>query len=183
MTSWRSLGHRGDATEDIINATNKYYDLHGVAVINKMPVPIKVIEIEDSLIKKAFFEEKSTVDYYGVVQGIPIVFDAKETEKKSLPLQNIHAHQIEYMKKIRRQNGLAFIIVYFKYYNEFILIPLEIIDFYYQNSLNGGRKSIPYSELDKNFTIEFKNGVLHYLDTLNVYLKYIENNKFIDYGL
>ncbi|WIF94151.1 Holliday junction resolvase RecU [Caminicella sporogenes] len=181
MTSWRSLGHRGDATEDIINATNKYYELHEVAIVNKMPVPIKVIEIESSIIKKAFFEEKSTVDYYGIVQGIPIVFDAKETEKKSLPLQNIHLHQIEYMKKVRKQNGLAFLIVHFKYYGEFILIPIEIIDYYYEKSFNGGRKSIPYLELDKNFIIEFKNGILHYLDTLNVYLEYIDKNKFAKY--
>jgi recombination protein U len=183
MTSWRSLGHRGDNTEDIINITNRYYESHGVAVITKMPVPIKVIEIEKSIIKKAFFEEKSTVDYYGVVQGLSIVFDAKETEKKSFPLQNIHEHQIEYMQKIKNQGGLAFIIVNFKYYNEFILIPIEVIHYYYQKSLNGGRKSIPYSVLDKRFTIEFKNGILHYLDTLNVYIRYIEKDKFNKYKI
>ncbi len=181
MTCWKSRGHRGDGTEDIINFTNKYYESHRVGVITKMPVPIKVLDIKDSIITKAFFEERSTVDYFGAVQGIPIAFDAKETSKKNLPLQNIHTHQIEYMLKMKEQNGLSFIIVNFKVVNKFILIPIEVINYYYQESLNGGRKSIPYEDLDKKFVIEFKNGILHYLDALNIYIRYQKEDKFQKY--
>lgn len=181
MAYWKSRGHRGDGTEDIINFTNKFYENHRVGIITKMPVPIKVLDIKDSIITKAFFEERSTVDYFGAVQGIPIAFDAKETSKKYLPLQNIHHHQIEYMLKMKEQKGLAFIIVNFKILNKFVLIPIEVINYYYKKSLKGGRKSIPYDDLDKSFLIEFKNGILHYLDALNTYIKYQKEDSFKKY--
>ncbi len=38
-------------------------------------------------ISKGFFEERSTVDYIGLVQGYPICFDAKETKLKTLPVK------------------------------------------------------------------------------------------------
>lgn len=191
MTTWRSYGHRGDETEELINITNDYYRSHNVGIITKVPVPIKVIEInrkskEDilggktkgsAIITKAFFEEKSTVDYIGCVQGFTIVFDAKETNKNYLPLQNIHKHQIEYMDEIRKQKGIAFIIVHFKIQRKFYLIPIEIIKSYYERSLNGRRKSIPMEDLDENFEIAYKDGLIHYLDTVNTYLDYIKEGK------
>lgn len=183
MTSWRSLGHRGDNTENIINATNDYYRDQGVAIITKMPVPIKVLEIKDSIITKAFFEERSTVDYHGACQGIPICFDAKETNKKSLPLQNIHEHQIEYMLEMRKHKSLAFILVNFKIYDKFVLIPIEVVNYYHQKSLKGGRKSIPFNKLDKEFIVEYKSGVIHYLDKLNTYLEYINMGKLDKYSV
>jgi len=148
-----------------------------------MPVPIKVLEIKDSIITKAFFEQRSTVDYYGAVQGIPIAFDAKETTRKYLPLQNIHPHQIEYMLKIKEQKGLSFIIANFIIYDTFLLIPVEIVNYYYRRSLEGGRKSIPFDEINKDFIIPFKNGILHYLDTLNTYIRYQEEGKLDKYVL
>ena len=41
----------------------------------------------------AYFEKKSTVDYIGAVQGIPLCFDAKECAYDTFSLQNIHEHQ------------------------------------------------------------------------------------------
>ena len=51
----------------------------------------------------AYFDQKSTVDYIGVVQGIPICFDAKECAKDIFPLQNIHEHQVEFMRQYEEQ--------------------------------------------------------------------------------
>ena len=42
----------------------------------------------------AYFDKKSTVDYIGVIQGIPVCFDAKETAVDNYPLQNINADEI-----------------------------------------------------------------------------------------
>lgn len=181
MTRWNSLkkGHRGDETEDIINITNAEYERQNLAIIKKMPVPIKVIEIDKGMITKAFFEEKSIVDYMGVVQGYPICFDAKETENKSLPLQNIHKHQIEFMENFCNQKGIAFIIANFKHYEKYLLIPLEVITDYYYKSLKGGRKSIPYKELDETLEIKItKGGFLDYLTPLNKYMVYIKEGKY-----
>jgi len=154
MAAWRTRGHRGDALEDIILLTNEYYKKHHFAIIDKANTPIKVVDIDNSgIISKGYFEKKSTVDFIGLVQGIAIAFDAKETNLASLPLSNIHKHQIEYMKEFSFQGGLSFIVVHFKRYDEYYLIPYETIDTFYENSKKSGRKSIPYEVMMKSYSI------------------------------
>ena len=80
MTAWRSSGHKGDALEDLILLTNEFYHQQRLARIDKVPTPVKVISIDDkAMITKAFFEKKSTVDFTGLIQGVGVAFDAKET--------------------------------------------------------------------------------------------------------
>ena len=173
MTTWRTKGHRGDTTENEINYTHELYKKQKLAYIKKNYVPIKVIAIDNKgMITKAFFEEKAYVDYSGMVQGTGISFDVKETELKSLPLHNIHLHQIEDLKEHEAQGGIGFIIVNFKVYDEYYIIPLEVLVYYYEKRLNGGRKSIPYSIMDKRLQIKIEsNRVIHYLPVINNYLQ------------
>jgi len=173
MGYWNSRGLRGSVLEDIINLTNELYESKGLALIQKIPTPIKPIEIDNEkrVIKLAYFEKKSTVDYIGAVQGIPICFDAKETNKKSIPIQNIHEHQIEFMKNFEKQGGVSFLVVYFSEFNDYMFVPFDVLNEYYLDSLKGGRKSIPYKELDKTLSIKNSSGrYINYLETLNVYL-------------
>ncbi|QZY56870.1 Holliday junction resolvase RecU [Crassaminicella profunda] len=172
MTTWRSRGHRGDSSENEIDLTNDLYRRKKLAYIKKNPVPIKVIDIDNKgMITKGYFEQKAYVDYSGIAQGISIAFDVKETELKSLPLSNIHVHQIEDLKEHAKQGGVSFILANFKMYNEYYLIPLEILAYYYEKSLQGGRKSIPYGDMDKKFQIKREfNGIINYLPTINTYL-------------
>lgn len=174
MTAWRSTGHRGDALEDLILLSNDYYKKHKLGRIDKVSTPIKVVDInKEGLITKGFFEKRSTVDFHGMVQGHGIVFDAKETNLKSIPLSNIHEHQIEYMKDITEQGGLAFLIVHFKFCDEFFLLPYETLIYYFNESQKGARKSIPYKHMDSKFRIKrASNGILNYLPLLNVYLDF-----------
>lgn len=61
-----------------------------------------------------FFECPSTLDYNGVYKGYYIEFDAKETRSKtSFTINNIHNHQIEYIKKVIKHGGIVFLIVRF----------------------------------------------------------------------
>ena len=80
MTTWNSRGLRGAGLEELINRTNEKYLEKGLALIQKIPTPITPIEIDKSSrhITLAYFDQKSTVDYIGAVQGIPVCFDAKE---------------------------------------------------------------------------------------------------------
>ena len=99
MAHWNSRGLRGSSFEEIINFTNERYRQSGLALFQKIPTPITPVRMDEETrtITLAYFEKQSTVDYIGVAQGIPIAFDAKETAGKSLPLQNIHAHQMAFM--------------------------------------------------------------------------------------
>lgn len=177
-TMWGKRGHRGDALEELLYYTNQYYHQLGLCRVDKISTPIKVIDIDhQGMITKGFFEKKSTVDFIGIAQGVCLAFDAKETNLKSLPLQNIHSHQIEYMKDIDAQGGLAFIIIHFKFNDEFYLVPYEMIADYYTKEST--RRSIPYKAMLKEFQIkkERSGSILNYLETLNTYVSYKETLK------
>lgn len=79
MATWNSRGLRGSTLEDMVNRTNERYIEGGLALIQKIPTPITPIKIDQQTrhITLAYFEQKSTVDYIGAVQGIPVCFDAK----------------------------------------------------------------------------------------------------------
>jgi len=174
VTVWRSKGLRGSDLEDLIHETIEYYRQQGLARIDKIATPVKVVDIDgQGTITKAFFEKKSTVDFMGIIQGVGVAFDAKETNLKSLPLSNIHDHQLEFMEDISKQSGLAFLIVHFKFCDEFYLLPYETLAKYVKASGKGARKSIPYTGMDPALKIEMIRGnILNFLPALNVYLNY-----------
>ncbi len=169
----RTRGLRGSTLEELINMSNEVYKQRHLAIIQKIPTPITPIELdrEQGNISRAYFNQASTVDYIGAVQGIPICFDAKETAKMLLPLQNVHSHQVEFMQEYERNGGVAFLLVYFKATEEYFLLPFKVLKEYWENAQKGGRKSIPYSTFDKDLLIPNQNGiVLNYLEALNTYL-------------
>src|SRR5699024_11641672 len=84
-------------------------------VIQKPPTAITPVQIdqEHRHITLAYFDKGSTVDYIGAVQGIPLCFDAKECRADTFPLQNVHEHQMEFMRKFEKQGGIAFFLIYY----------------------------------------------------------------------
>ena len=80
MATWNSRGLRGSTLEDLVNRTNEQYAEKKLALIQKIPTPITPVRMdkENRHITLAYFEQRSTVDYIGAVQGIPVCFDAKE---------------------------------------------------------------------------------------------------------
>ena len=121
MATWNSRGLRGSTLEDMINKTNEKYRENGLALIQKIPTPITPIKMEPETrhITLAYFEQKSTVDYIGAVQGIPVCFDAKECNTDTFPLANIHEHQVEFMRYFEKQDGVAFILISYTHRNEY----------------------------------------------------------------
>ena len=173
MGAWNSRGLRGSTLEEIVNLTNEAYRQQGLALIQTIPTPITPVEFrgEDRVITLAYFDRQSTVDYIGVVQGVPVCFDAKDTMQKSLPLQNIHPHQLEFMGDFTRQGGAAFLLVHFVEFDSFHFLPYEVLRDYWEKAANGGRKSIPYGAFAEKYRLQNRNGAhLNYLEGLNVYL-------------
>lgn len=87
MATWNSRGLRGSALEEFINQTCEQYRERNLALIQKVPTPITPVRIEKESrhITLAYFDKQSTVDYIGVVQGIPVCFDAKECHTDNFP--------------------------------------------------------------------------------------------------
>ncbi|MFW5631643.1 MAG: Holliday junction resolvase RecU [Acetivibrio ethanolgignens] len=161
MPSWNSRGLRGSTLEEMINLTNEKYRANRLAVIQKVPTPITPIHIDKATrhITLAYFDQKSTVDYIGAVQGIPVCFDAKECAGDTFPLQNIHEHQVAFMKEFEEQKGIAFLLIYFKKQDVFYYLTFEELWKYWERAQNGGRKSFRFDELDPHYQISTHNGV------------------------
>lgn len=169
MATWNSRGLRGSTLEELINRTNERYLEKGLALIQKIPTPITPINIdkEHRHITLAYFEKKSTVDYIGVVQGVPVCFDAKECAVDTFALQNIHEHQVEFMINFEKQGGIAFMILYYSHKNLFYYLRLHDLLFFWERAKNGGRKSFRFEELVPDFEIPKKQGILvPYLEML-----------------
>lgn len=162
MATWNSRGLRGSTLEDLINRTIEQYSEKGLAVIQKVPTPITPVQIDKNTrhITLAYFDKKSTVDYIGAVQGIPVCFDAKECAADTFPLQNIHAHQVEFMGAFEKQNGISFLLLYFTHRNLYYYMRYEEMMKFWHRMEDGGRKSFLLSELDETFFLpEKRNGI------------------------
>ena len=169
MATWNSRGLRGSTLEDMINRTNEKYEEAGLALIQKIPTPITPIKIdkENRQITLAYFEQKSTVDYIGAVQGIPVCFDAKECAADTFVHQNIHEHQVKFMTNFERQGGIAFFLIYYTHKDVMYYLPLEMLLFFWNRAKEGGRKSFRYEELNPAYVLPKKHGILvPYLDML-----------------
>lgn len=169
MGTWNSRGLRGSALEEMINRTNEKYRESGLALIQKVPTPITPIKIDRQSrhITLAYFDQKSTVDYIGAAQGIPICFDAKECAVDTFVLQNIHPHQVAFMEDFEKQDGIAFFLIHFTHRDVLYYLPFRHLQKFWQRAQDGGRKSFRFDELDLSYTISSKAGLLvPYLDVV-----------------
>ena len=140
-----SYANRGEAFETLIIRTNAIYDQKGWAQIEKAHPEIKITKELGNRIE-GFKKAKGFVDFYGVCHGRAIAFEAKNTiSRTSFPLKNIKQHQIDTLKKWRDQGAYSFCLIQFEKQFEVYLITIEQLAVWWDESLKGGRKSIPYS--------------------------------------
>lgn len=98
---------------------------------------------ENRHITLAYFDQRSTVDYIGAVQGIPVCFDAKECSAQTFPLANIHPHQVKFMEDFEKQNGVAFFLIFFSQLNLFYYLPFQELLVYWRRMEEGGTEKLP----------------------------------------
>ena len=170
MAIWKSRGLRGSELEEVLNLTNEKYREQKLALVQKIPTPIKPMEFdkEKHHITLAYFEQKSTVDYIGTVQGVPICFDAKECSVDTFNLQNLHPHQVQYMTEFEEQGGVAFLIIFFKKRGQYYYVPYQVMMEFWNRSQHGGKKSFHVDELEEKYQITVRNELfVHYLERLS----------------
>ena len=171
MGTWNSRGLRGSFLEELLNMTIEKYHAERLALIQKVPTPITPMKIdkETKHITLAYFDQKSTVDYIGVVQGIPVCFDAKECKTDSFPLANIHEHQYAFMRDFEAQDGIAFLIIYFKERDCFYYLRFRELKKFWERMESGGSKHFKYTELDPSYEISGYSGTfVHFLEQLQM---------------
>lgn len=168
-----SHSNRGMDLENLINESNQYYRDKDICLVYKKPTPIGISKVSyhdnKKIIDKAYFKEKSTLDYNGVYQGYYLDFEAKESlSDTSFPLDNIKEHQTEHIKKVIKHGGITFLII--KICHKYYLLEgtkyLEFIN-------NYDRKSIPYQYIVDN-GYELKLGYrpsLNYIEIVDKIIK------------
>lgn len=165
MERIHNFKNRGMNFEKMIDDTNKYYALKQRAYIYKKPTPIKILKVQNNKVE-GVFKEKSTTDYNGIYNGLHVDFEAKTTNGSNFILSNIKPHQLQHLKNINSQNGVAFILVYFKEHQRVFYLPYILVQ---QSKVK--QLSITFFELN---CIEIKlqlNPVLNYLDALDEWRK------------
>ncbi|HEL1587212.1 TPA: Holliday junction resolvase RecU [Streptococcus suis] len=149
-----SFANRGMTFEAAINDSNQYYLSRNLAVIHKKPTPVQIVKVDypqrsRAKIVEAYFRQASTTDYSGVFKGRYIDFEAKETRQKtSMPMKNFHQHQLEHMRMVLQQGGIAFVLLHFSTIGETYLLPASSLLHYYD--LDNGSKSLPLSYIQEN---------------------------------
>lgn len=160
-----SHANRGAGLERLIDMTNQQYRNKGVADIRKIPTPVQIQSNRAGKVT-GYTMKPEWVDYSGVHDGRAIVFDAKETSSKtSFPLENISEHQYELLKSWHQKGAQSFLLVSFTKWDEVYLLPFKLLELYWEDARNGGRKSIPYTDmiLHCDLVKSEKGYVLHYL--------------------
>lgn len=169
MATWNSRGLRGSSFEEMINHTNEVYLERGLALIQKIPTPITPVKFdtESRHITLAYFDQQSTVDYIGSVQGVPVCFDAKECAKGTFPLQNVHPHQVAFMQHMEEQGGIAFLLILYTDIEACYYMPLQELLTFYERAENGGRKSFTREELTEDYFLrDIRFPFIPYLEML-----------------
>ena len=154
---------RGSEFENLINNTIDYYREKKLALIQKIPTPIVPLKYdkEKKIINKAYFDKKSTVDYIGVVQEIPVCFDAKESNVDKFIFSNVHKHQFDFMNEFENQGGISFLLIFFKkqsqiYYMRFI----ELKKYFMKKNF------VLIDELNIDYFFKIKSGKINFLSYL-----------------
>ena len=148
-------GLRGSVLEDMVNRTIEDYRIKKLALIQKIPTPIVPTKMDsEGHITLAYFDKKSTVDYIGVVQEIPVCFDAKECKESKFPLSNIHKHQYDFMSEFEVQGGISFILIYFSKKQIAYYMTFKELKRYWKD-----KEDILFDNLKEDFIIDMKRKI------------------------
>ena len=120
--------NRGMFLESLINKTIKLYERNDIGVFHKKEIPITFSKVNKGLrLENAKIKSKSTTDYYGIHNGKFIAFEAKSSQKDSLPMSMIKEHQLKYLKKIKNNGGIAFFIIGFTTIDKYYMVDVDLL--------------------------------------------------------
>lgn len=160
----RTHANRGQSFENVIEQSNIQYRAKEWAIMQKVPTPWKILRRGPQIVS-AFPEKKSTVDFIGMASGISIAFDAKSTQNKTnFPLSNIEEHQMLFLQNFHKHGGKAFFLIEFATHQKVYLLPFTHMRSYWNIANKGGRKSIPYDDMQRFPEVQTSRGItLDYL--------------------
>lgn len=155
-------GNRGMVLEKMIEASNVVYGNRGIALVQKISTPVKVLKEYKGKVQ-GFYEKKSTLDFRGTIKpSISISFDCKESQdKRGLLLKNIKEHQLEYIKKALEVGEVTFILTYIKPLKEVYFIDGgNILRYYERWQKNKGKVGFNFIPVEAMKKVKGNNGII-----------------------
>jgi recombination protein U len=148
----------GQDFEKAINDSNTYYLQNKIAAIYKKPTPIQIVKVDyparnKARITEAYYKTPSTTDYNGIYREKYIDFEAKSCQEDNFSFERIYEHQIRHLENITNLGGISFLIIEFSKRKEIYILNTPLLVEKYEDSLKGGRKSIPYSYFKEHGTL------------------------------
>ena len=115
--------------------------------------------------------EQYRKEHLALVQKIPTPITPINIDKEHRHITLAYFEQkstVEYMQDFERQDGIAFLIVYFKEAGAYYYVPFRDVKRFWDRAAEGGRKSFLRHELDQDYQIRTSNQIfIHYLDALS----------------
>jgi len=141
-----TYSNRGMYLECVLDRTctlvkDRYDDFY----FEKREIPTKIIKSMDKGLALVKLTSKSTLDYFGFIQGKYFEFEAKETERDYFDFNLIKEHQLKHMEEMDKHMINCFLVINFKINNEFYLVPYNAL-----KDLAKKGKKIPLNEIKKN---------------------------------
>lgn len=166
--------NRGRSLEIAIEQANRQYASLGLAQIQQVAVPTKVLP--DGRGGVRIIREKSTVDFVGAWAGIPVAFDAKENRITSrFELDRIEDHQYEFLAGWERAGGRAFLLIWQESDQAIYLMPMSELVYRWQVRRTGGRASVPVDQLRRLPRCKPGRGcTVDYLAALEAWMKEVQ---------
>lgn len=188
-----SHANLGKGFEGDIERTNEYYLRRGIANIKKNPLKWQVVsekeyyqalkekELPEGMFAKTenglfMIAEQSDVDYTGPALGHSIEFDAKTTQRPSIPLKNFREHQIINLINSERAGAIAGFMVEFSEKNRVFFVKASFVrackdKYLYQSrgkkQATRGTASISIALLEERAVeIPCRNDLVDYLQVL-----------------
>ena len=120
----KRYSNRGMALETCIEYSINLYQNKDEAVICKIPTKFIPLRNSKGYVTGCKVEEKSTVDFIGQYKGIPVAFEAKNTNSNRISLSEVKPHQERFLDLWDAQPGAAaFVIVAFNDLLDFYRVP------------------------------------------------------------
>ena len=153
----------GNAFEDMIEASCKWYEMHEVLKATKTPEPMRPLGKPNAKGQfLACYTKKAQVDFCGtMIGGRSVRFEAKETETDQFERSRLTDKQMDDLRDHQRLGALCFVLLCFKF-SSFYRVPWGVWDNMKQIY---GRQYVTEEDL-KQYRIPFTCGVIKFLHGL-----------------
>ena len=166
------MANKGMGFEREIELANLAYKRKGIALVQKIATPWKVVQRGNKL--QAYPHQKSTLDFRGTIKnGISISFDCKESENdKGLPLQHIQPHQVMYIRDAIQVGEITFILCFMKKENKrYLILGETVIDYWDAWQKNKGKRGYNTIYTQDMIQVVSRDGIiLNYIRGLEEYI-------------